>query len=215
MSNGFIVTGTDTGIGKTVFAAALSRAIDGCYWKPIQAGLEDGTDAETVRKLSGLSPERVLPEAYKLTVPASPHFAAECDSLTIDHTNLKVPETERPLVVEGAGGLLVPIDRETLQIDMFASWRLPVILCARTALGTVNHSLMSLEALRGRNMPVFGIAFIGDENADSERTICEMGNVKRLGRLGLCDPLDAGTLAAAFDAGFDSADFINAGATTP
>lgn len=194
----FVVTGTDTGIGKTVFSAALTQALDGCYWKPIQAGLEDGSDAETVARLTGMPADRILPEAYRLTTPCSPHRAAEIDGVAIDAERLVPPSCNRPLVIEGAGGALVPVTRNLLFADLFARWGLPVIIVARTALGTINHSLMTIEALRARGVEPFGIAFSGDANEDSEATIAAMGRVRRLGRLGW---------NARFEDGFDIRDF--------
>jgi len=198
--NGFIVTGTDTGIGKTVFAAALAAALGATYWKPIQAGLDDGSDGETA---AALGVRHRTPEAYRLATPCSPHRAAELDGVAIDADRLALPAGNRPLVVEGAGGVLVPVTRELLFADLFARWQLPAILVARTELGTINHSLLSLEALRARGVPVRGIAFVGEGNADSEATIATIGRVERLGRLPRLDPLTADTLAAAFAAHFD------------
>lgn len=207
MTQGVIVTGTDTGIGKTVFAAALAGALGATYWKPIQCGLEDGGDNERVRALSGLSPDRIRPEAYRLAMAASPHRAAEAEGIEISVSKLALPDVESPLVIEGAGGLMVPVNRATLLIDVLASWRLPVVLVARTALGTINHSLLSIEALNGRNIPLLGIAFVGEEMPDTERTICEMGNVRRLGRLPRLATLDRASLAAAFTSSFRLEDF--------
>jgi len=198
-----VVTGTDTGIGKTVFAAALARALGAAYWKPIQSGLLDGADGETV---AALGVACVLPEAYRLTEPLSPHRAAELDGVTIDPARLVPPDAD-PLVIEGAGGVLVPVTRDLLYADLFARWGLPVVLVARTGLGTINHSLLSVEALRARGVAIHGIAFVGDANADNEATICAMAGVKRLGRLPRLDPLEAGGLGAAFSAHFDVGDF--------
>jgi dethiobiotin synthetase len=208
MSARLIVSGTDTGIGKTVFAAGLAGALDGVYWKPIQAGLEEETDRATVLRLSGLAPERVLPEAYRLRTPASPHLAAERDGIVIDPEALVLPATDRPLVVEGAGGLRVPLTRQVTYIDVMARWRVPVVLCARTTLGTINHSLLSIDALRARNIPIAGIAFIGDENRESERIISDMGQARRLGRLPRLDPLTGPSLRAAFAEHFNIEDFL-------
>jgi len=208
VSTRIVVTGTDTGIGKTVFSAALAGALDGFYWKPIQAGLDDETDSQTVLRLSGLAAERVLPEAYRLQTPASPHLAAEIDGVTIEHQGLLVPEKGRPLVIEGAGGLLVPLTRSVTYLDLMARWRVPVVLCARTTLGTINHSLLSIEALRVRSVAMLGIAFIGEENVESERIIAEMGQVQRLGRLPHVAPLTGTTLRQAFATGFDIGDFL-------
>lgn len=210
MSARIIVTGTDTGVGKTVFAAALAGALDADYWKPVQAGLDEGTDRDSVLQLSGLPEARLLPEAYRLNTPASPHLAAELDGVTIDPERLVLPQTQRPLVIEGAGGLLVPLTRTLLTIDVFARWQVPVVLCARTTLGTINHTLLSLEALRARDIPLLGIAFIGDENAESERVIVDFSAARRLGRLPHLPMLDAASLRAAFASNFNAADFLKA-----
>ena len=205
MSRAIIVTGTDTGIGKTVFAAALAAALGAAYWKPIQSGLDgDYSDSETVSRLGA---PRILPEAYRLTEPLSPHRAAELDGVAIDPNRLLLPDVEGPLVVEGAGGLMVPVTRSLLFIDLFRTWQAPVILVARTALGTINHSLLSVEALRARGIPILGIAFVGEANEDNEATIAALAGVKRLGRLPRLDPLDAPTLAQAFAANFRIGDF--------
>lgn len=212
MSTRIIVTGTDTGVGKTIFAAALAGALDGIYWKPIQAGLLDETDSETVLRLSGLTEKQVLPELYRLKTPASPHLAAEIDGVTIDPEALVLPDTDRPLVVEGAGGLLVPLTRDVAYIDLIERWRAPVALCARTTLGTINHSLLSIEALRTRGIPLLGIVFVGDENAESERIIVEMGRARYLGRLPHLAQVRGDTLRAAFSLHFNIADFLNVSA---
>ncbi|HXF55074.1 MAG TPA: dethiobiotin synthase [Hyphomicrobiaceae bacterium] len=208
MSPCFVITGTDTDVGKTVFAAALVGALDGCYWKPVQCGLEPETDSAVVRRLSGLPADRVLPEAYRLALPASPHLAAERESIVIDPDRLVLPQTGRPLIVEGAGGLMVPLTRNMLMIDLFARWRVPIILCARTKLGTINHSLLSIEALRRRDIPLHGIAFIGDEATGPEETIATIGAVRRLGRLPFLAPLDPARLAATFGEHFRALDFL-------
>jgi dethiobiotin synthetase len=208
MSARLIVTGTDTGIGKTVFAAGLAGALNGIYWKPIQAGVEEETDSAAVLRLSGLSPERILPEAYRLRTPASPHFAAERDGIVIDPDALVLPAADRPLVVEGAGGLRVPLTRQLTYIDVMARWKVPVVLCARTCLGTINHSLLSIDALRTRNIAIAGIAFVGDENRESERIIADLGQVRHLGRLPHLDPLTGPSLRAAFARHFRIDDFL-------
>lgn len=202
----FIITGTDTDAGKTVFAAGLAGHLGARYWKPVQAGLEDETDSEKVARLSG-GRATVLPEAYRLVTPCSPHEAARIDGVTIDPARLGLPEGDGPLVIEGAGGALVPVRDDLLYVELFARWGLPVIVVARTTLGTINHSLLTLEALRARAIPVLGIAFSGDENAHSEAAIVSIGQVRHLGRLPRLDPLDAGSLAAAFAAHIDTGAF--------
>lgn len=203
-----LVAGTDTDIGKTIFASALVGALDGFYWKPVQAGLAGETDSETVLRLSGLSADRIVPEAYRLKTPASPHLAAAIDGVAIDPTALVMPDTKGPLVVEAAGGLLVPLTRAVTNVDVIRRWQVPVVLCARTTLGTINHSLLSIEALRARGIPLLGIAFIGDENAESERIIVEMGRTRRLGRLPYLAPLTADALRTAFASHFNASDFL-------
>lgn len=215
MSTQIVVVGTDTDIGKTIFAAALVAAFDGYYWKPVQAGLDGETDTQLVQRLSGLGAERMLPEAYRLKTPASPHFAADRDGVEIDASRLMPPQTQQPLIIEAAGGLAVPLTRNLLQIDLLARWKRPVVLCARTALGTINHSLLSVEALKRRAIPILGVAFIGAENADSQRTICAMGSVKYLGRLPILDPLTPQSLRTAFAKNFDVADMLGLGAGGP
>jgi dethiobiotin synthetase len=208
MSQRIVVAGTDTEIGKTVFSAGLAALLGANYWKPIQAGLEGESDSQLVAKLGGLSDDRIVPERYRLKTPASPHQAAAIDGVRIVADKLDVPDAGgRPLVIEGSGGLLVPLDDSTLYIDVFARWRLPIVLCARTALGTINHSLLSIEALRHRKLDVLGIAFIGESNAESERVICEIGRVRRLGRLPRLSPLTGNTLRTAFESSFNPDDF--------
>lgn len=208
MSLRFVISGTDTGIGKTVFAAALTHALQASYWKPVQSGLEEETDSETVERLGGAPRARILPEAYRLKMPASPHLSARLDKVTIDPALLQPPETRGPLVIEGAGGLLVPLTDRLLFADIFARWQIPLILCARTALGTINHTLLSLEALRSRAIPVHGLAFIGDESAENERIITDLGGVRRLGRLPHLPDITAGALHQAFAQQFNLTDFL-------
>ncbi len=208
MSRPIVVTGTDTGIGKTVFAAGLADLLQACYWKPIQSGLEGETDSQAVARLGGLSDECILPEHYRLKTAVSPHQSAAIDGISIDAEALAIPDAGgRPLVIEGAGGLMVPLNPSALYVDVFARWRLPIVLCARTALGTINHSLLSIEALRRREVELLGIAFIGDGNSESERVICEFGRVKRLGRLPRLEPLTRDTLREAFAVSFKPGDF--------
>lgn len=195
-----IITGTDTGVGKTVFAAGLAGALDGHYWKPIQSGIDPEGDSETAARLSGLPPERIVPEAYRLKLPASPHLSAREEGVAIDPARLVAPSVAGPLVIEGAGGVLVPVSETLLMADLFASWQAPAIVCTRTGLGTINHSLLTLEALKRRGVPVLGLAFIGDAHEENERIIPKLAGVPHLGRLPLLDVLDAATLADAMRA---------------
>ena len=207
----FIISGTDTDIGKTVVAAMLTLALGGTYWKPIQSGIEGGVDTKAVQKMTGLPAERFLPESYVLSEPLSPHRSAEIDDVTIDVDSLLLPQIEEPIIIEGAGGLMVPLTRENLLINLFKRWnetmRVPVILVARTGLGTINHTLLSLEALWSRQIPIQGIIFVGDENEDNVKTIAEFSDVKILGRLPFLDSLNEDSLSMAFDTHFNLEDF--------
>ncbi|ATG34990.1 dethiobiotin synthetase BioD [Phaeobacter piscinae] len=192
-----IVTGTDTGIGKTIFSAGLVQALAATYWKPVQSGLEEETDSQIVARLSG---RPVLPEGYLLQLPASPHLSAESEGVEIDPDTLDLPDVDGVLVAEGAGGLMVPLNRKALYLDLFARWGAPVILCARTQLGTINHTLLSLKALRGAGCPVVGVVFIGDPEPAVEETICQFGKAAHLGRLPVLGELTSDALAVAFQA---------------
>jgi len=207
-SRTIVVTGTDTGVGKTLFAAALTGALGARYWKPVQSGQDDdgGSDSLRVARLAGLAADRVVPEAYRLTEPLSPHRAAELDGVAIDPARLALPQVDGPLVIEGAGGVLVPLTRDWLYADQFAIWQAPVVVVARTTLGTINHTLLSLEALRARRVPVLGVAFSGAANEDNEATICAMGRARRLGRMPVLQEVTPAALAAAFAANFSLED---------
>jgi len=207
MSKAYIVTGTDTGIGKTTVAAMLVLALDAVYWKPIQSGTEEGTDRQRVQALTQLPDDRLLPERYVLSQPLSPHRAAELDGIEIKAEALVLPAFDRTLVIEGAGGLIVPVTRNKLQIDVFADWSLPIILCARTALGTINHTLLSIEALRSRHMRLHGLIFVGDDNPDNMRTIADFSGARILGHVPRLDRIGRAALLDVFARGFRREDF--------
>lgn len=202
----FVIAGTDTGVGKTIFSAALAGALGAYYWKPVQSGLEEETDTGCVARLSGLPAERLLPEAYRLTAPLSPHQSARLDGVAIDPARLAPPDMS-PLVIELAGGLMVPLTDDVLTVDVLARWRIPVILVARTTLGTINHSLLSIEALKRRDIPIHGVAFCGDEYSVTQQTIARIGGVRALGRLPHLDPLTRESLREAFASAFTVSDF--------
>lgn len=207
MTRRYVVSGTDTGIGKTVFSAALTAALNAYYWKPVQSGLDEETDSEVVKRLGRIPPERIVREAYRLVTPASPHYAARLDGIEIDPGILAPPYTPGPLIIEGAGGLLVPLNEQLVFADLFARWKLPVILCARTTLGTINHTLMSVEALNAREIPLYGIAFIGEENQETQRIIIRKSGSRGLGRLPHIPNLTADALSQAFRDNFDPSSF--------
>ena len=206
----FIVTGTDTGVGKTIVSAMLVQALQAVYYKPVQAGLDEETDTETVRRLTDLPDSHFLEEMYRLQTPASPHLSAEIDGIEIDFDRLKsVPEISHPLIIEGAGGALVPLTgrRGQLFADLFRVWRRPVIVCARTTLGTINHTLTTVLTLEHYEVPVHGIVFVGDAHRSNESAITHLSGVRRLGRLPRLPVLTSESLKLAFEEYFSPDQF--------
>lgn len=197
----FFVTGTDTDVGKTVVAAALTLGLGAYYWKPIQSGQTPSTDTADVCRWTGLPDERFLSEAYRLREPMSPHAAAEIDGVTIDVGRIVATElpVDRPVVIEGAGGLMVPLNGADLMVDLVARLGAPVVLVARTALGTLNHTLLSLSELRRRSIPLLGVVLNGEEHESNRRAIERYGEVAVLGRIPRLDVLDAASLRTAFE----------------
>jgi dethiobiotin synthase len=200
-----IIAGTDTGIGKTICSALLMSALEGTYFKPIQSGNKEDNDTKTVKELSQLGEEHFLKEIYLLTEPLSPHAAAEADNVIIEPEKLVLPENIKfkPLIIELAGGLMVPINRETLTIDVIKNWDAEVILCARTTLGTINHTLLSIEALQKRNITIAGIVFIGEKNNDNMQTINSFSGIKTLGYISPLEKIDKNLLIKTFYDNFD------------
>jgi dethiobiotin synthase len=174
----FFVTGTDTGIGKTMVSAMFMSALNATYWKPVQAGLDEETDTEFVTRVAELDESRVIPERYRLETPMSPHAAADIDQVQIKPSDFELPnfETEH-LIVEGAGGLIVPINWQFTVIDLIKQLDLPVVLVARTSLGTLNHTLLSIEALNNRGIEVCAVILSGDEHQSNKETIEHLGKV--------------------------------------
>jgi dethiobiotin synthetase len=142
-------------------------ALDACYWKPVQSGLDGETDSEAVLRMTELPEDRIIPEAYRLTRPLSPDQAGRYDGVVIDPARLTLPPGPPSLIIEGAGGLMVPLNDDLLQVDLFARWGAPVVLAARSGLGTLNHTLLSIEALRSRAIPLAGVVLIGPEHRDN------------------------------------------------
>ena len=190
-----VVCGTDTDVGKTVVSALLVQGLNAIYWKPVQSGLEAGGDRERIMRLIDLPSDRWIKEAYAFHAAVSPHWAAELEDTRLDPKRLTLPPIgARPLVVETAGGLHVPLTRTWQQIDQLQEWMLPVVLVARSGLGTLNHTLLSLEALRNRRIPVIGLILNGPAHADNPRTLAEIGDVTVLAQLPPLHPLSGETL---------------------
>jgi dethiobiotin synthetase len=165
------VTGIGTDIGKTVVSAILAEALHASYWKPIQSGISPNTDSEFIKNHCS-EKVNVLNERFLLKIPASPHFSAKQENINIKLTDFELPKTESHLIVEGAGGLFVPLnDRLDMVIDLIERFDIPVILVVSYYLGSINHTLLSLEVLKNRNINVFGIISSGDINSSSEQVI--------------------------------------------
>ena len=188
---GAFVTATDTNVGKTVVAAALVRALDADYWKPIQAGQVDGGDAATVRQLVHPMPGRIHKSAYELKRPRSPHEAAHHDGVRIDLEEFVLPESKRPLIVEGAGGLLVPLNDHDLVVDLIECLALPILLVCRSGLGTINHTLLSLEAIRTRALPLLGVVMNGPTDPANLKAVRKYGDPPLLHALPWMAPMNA------------------------
>jgi malonyl-CoA O-methyltransferase len=193
---GVFVTGTDTGIGKTLVSAILARAWNADYWKPVQTGVsEEPGDTGTVALLAQLPPERVHLPAYVLQAPLSPWAAATLEDTVVDATTIVPPATTAPLIVEGAGGLYVPIDDTHMMIDLIARLDMPVVLAARSGLGTINHTLLSVEALKRRGIPILGVVMSGPLSAGNKEAIERFGGVRVLAEIPPLAHVDAAAVA--------------------
>lgn len=175
--SGLVVAGIGTEIGKTVCAAIVAEALGADYWKPVQAGGLDSTDTDVVRGLVSGEDRIFHPEAYRFTVPASPHAAAAADGVKISIDKLSLPLTPNRLVVELAGGLMVPLTPSILNVDLLERWQLPVVVVSNYYLGCINHTLLSVELLRQRNIPIAGLIFNGDVVAESRSVILSYTNL--------------------------------------
>lgn len=204
MKESLFVTGTDTNVGKTLLSALLVAALDAIYWKPIQTGATEGTDRQTVIKLAEIPEAQTIPEAYCFDPPVSPHLAAESRGVKIDLARIRVPaKFDKPVIAEGAGGILVPINDSELMLDLARHLGFPVLIAARVALGTINHTLLTVRALRCAKMSVKGVVMIGSRNKDNERSVEHFGAVPVVGRIPWLDKIDRETLLQVFRSNFD------------
>ncbi len=185
MNRHFFVTGTDTDVGKTVLSALLCAALDAFYWKPIQTGTMEGTDRMTVMRLAGFGADRTLDEVYSFVPPVSPHLAARWAGTEIDLSRFSIPGHLRSewLFVEGAGGLLVPLNDKQFVLDLILRLQLPVILAARSVVGTINHTLLTLLSLHSAQIPVHGVVLIGEPNRDNRESIERYGHTRVIGEI--------------------------------
>jgi dethiobiotin synthetase len=205
MPSRFFITGTDTGVGKTVVSALLCAALDAIYWKPIQTGTREGTDRDMVMHLAALPQSRTIPEAYRFSPPVSPHLAARRAGARIDLRKIRMPRIAagENLIVEGAGGALVPINEMQLMTDLMRRLKLPVLLVARTSLGTINHTLLSLAALRAARLDVRGVVMVGKPNRENRKAIEHYGQIEVAGTVPLLKKIDRKALLEVFHRNFD------------
>jgi dethiobiotin synthetase len=177
----YFITAIDTDSGKTLVSAILCEALAADYWKPIQAGLPK--DSDRVKELISNSTTKIHPEKFLLTTPASPHASAKIDNVEIKLSDFDLPKTNNNLIVEGAGGCLVPINEKHFVIDIIKKINIEVILVADLYLGSINHTLLTIEALKKRSIPIKGIIFNGESNHESERIILQHSDLKLLAHI--------------------------------
>lgn len=193
MAQGFFVTGTDTGVGKTIASTWLSLHTSSLYWKPIQTGISvDPMDRDMVAEIIGI--EQTLPTPFVYKEPLAPLHAAEIENTTVPIEDIVLPQGDHSLVVEGAGGVMVPITSTFFMTDLMAKLNLPIVVVARTTLGTINHTLLTLEALKRRSLPVAGIIFIGPNNTHGQRAIEHYGDVPIIGHIPILDDISKDNL---------------------
>jgi dethiobiotin synthetase len=204
MIDSLFVTGTDTNVGKTVLSALIVAALNGTYWKPIQTGSREGTDRQQVMRWADIPESRTVAESYCFEPPVSPHLAAAAAGIAIDMASIRRPHiTETPLVIEGAGGVMAPInDSETMR-DLITHLGAPVVVASRTTLGTINHTLLTLHALRHAGARVKGVVMIGDENRDNEQAIERYGAAPIAGRIPMLKCICYKTLLQVYETDFD------------
>jgi dethiobiotin synthetase len=203
--NGFFVTGTDTNVGKTVLSALLVAALDAMYWKPIQTGAGESTDRTFVRLWAAPQEEQLLPECYCFEPPVSPHAAAREAGVRIALESVRLPAAPagRPWVVEGAGGVMVPLNERDLMLDLIRHIALPVVVAARTSLGTINHTLLTLSALRSAQIEVRGVVLIGEENLENRCAIEHYGGGRVIGHIPFLEKINRPALLDVYVKRFD------------
>ena len=196
MKNAFFVSGIGTDVGKTIVSSVLCELLFANYWKPVQSGELDNTDSMKVERLVSIETFKYFPEQFRLTQSLSPHVSAKLDGFHIEATDFVFPEFTGNLIVEGAGGLMVPVNENgLLYCDLAAEWKLPAILISRHYLGSINHTLMSIETLRNRNIPILGIIYVGDELPMTEDIIFTKTQIPTLFHVPIFENLSKETIS--------------------
>ena len=190
---GFFITGTDTGVGKTFFASILMKKYNFDYWKPIQTGKFTENDTLYIKQNIGIEKNRFHEPIYSFKKPLSPHLASRYEKISISIKKIKKPNTIKPLIIEGAGGVLVPLNKKNLIIDLIKKFRLPVIIVSKSILGTINHTLMTLEILKKNKIKVFGVVLNNVKNKkegnDNAKSIETFGKIKVLTQISSVNPI--------------------------
>lgn len=196
----FFITGTDTDVGKTIISAMLVKGLNAYYWKPIQSGLEETTDTEIVAQLTGLSNDHFLPETYRFKAPLSPHTSSKLENIRIDLDRFNLPEIKgtNPLIVEGAGGVLVPLNETDLMLDLMKKLTIPVLIVSRSTLGTLNHTLLTIRILRESGLDILGVVMNGPKNTSNREAIEHYGNVRVVAEIETIKDLTPSALETAF-----------------
>ncbi len=209
MKNHLFITGTDTNAGKTVLSALLSAALDAIYWKPVQTGIIEGTDREAVRRWAEIPKEKTLEECYRFDPPVSPHLAAREAGVQIELGRIQLPESARGMrvIAEGAGGILAPLNETETMLDLALHLQFPVIVAARTTLGTINHTLLTLRALRAAGNEPLGVVMLGPDNTENLRAVEQFGKVPVIGRVPWLQALNRKTLIEVFESSFEKSYF--------
>ncbi|WEK21144.1 MAG: dethiobiotin synthase [Candidatus Pedobacter colombiensis] len=196
MNNTYFITGIGTGIGKTIVSAVLTEKLKADYWKPVQSGDLDVSDSLFVKHL--VSPDTIIhPESYRLSQPLSPHLSARLDGINITLESIKKPQTNNHLIIEGAGGLMVPLNDHELILDLIKGLQTKVIVVSQNYLGSINHTLLTLETLKANQIDVAGLIFNGTENQESEQYIANYSKIKVLGRIPKMSVVDSESIKRA------------------
>jgi dethiobiotin synthetase len=191
----YFISGIGTDVGKTIVSAILTEALEADYWKPVQAGDLDFGDSDRVKSLVSNSKSAFHPERYRLNTPASPHYAAEVDGIEIALSDFSIPKTDNTLLIEGAGGLMVPLNSRETVADLVKHLNLPLILVSRNYLGSINHTMLSIELLKNKGIEIAGIIFNGEANPATESWILNNSELKCVARIPFTEQPDKNWIA--------------------